>query len=75
MLPTFFGLIDQDGRAGEAGGDYADYDAPADERLGLVEHMFNADPVALWNRIMSPQGIATIIGINTLLVRKQLPSG
>ena len=75
MLPTFFGLVDQGGRTGDVDNDYVDYDRPAEDRVGLIEHLFDADPAALWNRIMSPQGIATIIGINTLLVRKQLARG
>jgi len=54
ILPTFYGLID-------------DPDARSEERIDpLAVNFSQADPVAIWNRLLSPQGVLTNIGINTL---------
>ena len=53
ILPTFIGTVPD-----------------SSERLGgLPANLAAADPVTLWNRLMCPQCILQIIGINTLNVR------
>lgn len=54
ILPTYFGLLN-------------DPDSRSEERIDpLAINFSSADPVALWNRLLSPQGVLTNIGINTL---------
>ena len=50
-----------------------------DERLdsslpGIPSNIAGADPVALWNRLLSPQGVVQMMAINTLNVSQHCPS-
>jgi len=60
IIPTFIGKIPDPDAAKRA-------DNHIDRTVGLPEHLLESDPVALWNRLLSPQGIVQIIAINTLL--------
>jgi len=58
ILPTFLGIIPDTSRHQE-------------ERLdtaipGIPANLAGADPVALWNRLLSPQGVVQMMAINTL---------
>ena len=37
---------------------------------GIPSNLASADPVALWNRLLSPQGVLQMMAINTLNVSK-----
>jgi len=54
ILPTFFGTIPDTNRRAE------------DRLTGLPTNLASADPVALWNRLLSPQGVLQNLAINTL---------
>ena len=54
ILPTFLGTLP---------------DSRSEERVGgLPANLASADPVALWNRLLCPQCILQIVGINSINV-------
>ena len=54
ILPTFLGILP---------------DSRSEERVGgLPANLAGADPVALWNRLLCPQCILQIVGINSITV-------
>lgn len=57
ILPTFLGIIPSTGRQ----------DSRLDSSVpGIPSNLAEADPVALWNRLLSPQGVLQMMAINTL---------
>jgi len=57
ILPTFLGIIPDTSRQQER----LDTAIP-----GIPANLAGADPVALWNRLLSPQGVVQMMAINTL---------
>ena len=59
ILPTFLGTLpDAEKRADDS-----------EDRLGgLPSNLAGADPIALWNRLLCPQCILQIVGINSINV-------
>lgn len=58
ILPTYLGVIPDDTRRLE--------ERQEDRVGGLPDNLAGADPVALWNRLLSPQGVVQMMAINTL---------
>ena len=59
ILPTFLGTLpDAEKRA----------DDSEDRLSGLPSNLAGADPIALWNRLLCPQCILQIVGINSINV-------
>jgi len=58
ILPTFLGIIPEDTRRAD--------ERQEDRVGGLPNNLAGADPVALWNRLLSPQGVLQMMAINTL---------
>jgi len=57
ILPTFLGIIPDTSRQQERLGTAIP---------GIPANLAGADPVALWNRLLSPQGVLQMMAINTL---------
>ena len=62
ILPTFLGTLpDTAQRRG-------DREESADRLGGLPSNLAGADPITLWNRLLCPQCILQIVGINSINV-------
>jgi hypothetical protein len=67
ILPTFFGTLPHSNRREDTSGVRLGGEDDVDERLGgLPGNIASADPVTLWNRLLCPQCILQIVGINSI---------